>query len=219
MTSPAFRAASTAGASTAANLTITKPTGTVDDDILIGYIAKDDTAAVTAPAGWTLLKEGTANTYYMGIWWKRASSEGANWQWVFSSIWRDGAVLSYSGGVASGSPIDPDPPANIVESASASTLATNANTTATVDTVRVAGYGDKGSTTWTSFQAGYNSRVDFDEMKVIDLALAAAGTTGTPSATNGNPGAFKAYLLEIASLAAGGGGGTTVKQLSALGVG
>src|SRR5436190_5828697 len=144
MTSPAFRAAATAGSASAANLTISKPTGTADNDILIAFIAKDDTAAVTKPTGWTLLTEGTANTYYMGIWWKLAASEGASWQWTFSSVWRDGAVLAYSGGVTSGSPIDPDPPAAIAENASASSLASNANTTATADTMRVAGFGDKG---------------------------------------------------------------------------
>lgn len=204
MASPTYRASSTAGAATAANLTINKPTGTADGDILVAFISKDNTAAVTAPAGWNLIGEATANAYYSGAWWKRAASEGASWQWTFTSIWRTGCVAAYQGAIGTGTALDPDPPAAFTETQN-NTLATNSNTTASTDTVVVAMHSAVGFVApWTA-GSSMTERVAFDEVHLQDIAQAAAGATGTKTASQaGATNQFmKAVLIEIASTTGG----------------
>ena len=63
---------------------VTKPTGTVDDDLLIAMLMRDGGTDIinSVPSGWTLLEElagGSGNILY--VYGKIASSEGASWTW------------------------------------------------------------------------------------------------------------------------------------------
>ena len=81
--------------STPFNITVTKPTGTVDGDILFCLI--DWYAAVTidsVPSGWNLLGEYLANTDRYALYYKVASGEGANWVWSFTATAKVHAVCS-----------------------------------------------------------------------------------------------------------------------------
>lgn len=101
----------TGGAST--TLTVTKPTGTADNDILVATLWLSDTDAettvITPPSGWTLITQSTTQTDgRMALYWKRASSEGASYQWSFDTTISNslGAISAYSGCIASGTPYD-----------------------------------------------------------------------------------------------------------------
>ena len=77
------------------NITVTKPTGTVDGDILFCWIGWY--AAVTidsVPSGWNLLGEYLANTDRYALYYKVASGEGASWVWSFSATAKVRAVCS-----------------------------------------------------------------------------------------------------------------------------
>ena len=104
----AFRAASTLDDANVADTTLTKPTGTVDNDILIAVLKTDDNVAVTAPAGWTLLRntDSPGQLTDQDAYWKRASGEGASWTWTHAAAFRSGCVIALSGAVTTGDPFD-----------------------------------------------------------------------------------------------------------------
>lgn len=111
----AFRSSTTnhTNGATDVTITITKPTGTLDNDILIavisGYIsaAASISAMMNTPSGWTkLTNQDSSNntTQDVGhtIFWKKASSEGASYTFTSSAtVIQGGAVMAFSG--ASGS--------------------------------------------------------------------------------------------------------------------
>ena len=108
-TPPSFRAAaSAAGDSTSA--TVTKPAGTVDDDVVVVALhVLDHELTITAPSGWTLIESITgssSNSRTFNVYYKAASSEGASWTWTLSASdnWYIGA-MSYQNADPS-SPID-----------------------------------------------------------------------------------------------------------------
>jgi hypothetical protein len=183
------------------------PTGTADNDILVILLSKDSAAAVTWPTGWTTLSEDTNDSYYQGVGWRRALAADTNWTWTFASTWRDALILGYSGAVTSGDPIDPDPPAAAVHLTNASTITTGSNTTVTADTMRVALANNENISAWGTTPAGWTVRQNAanNETYAIEQAFVGPGSTGTVTITDSPSGPFKAYLLEIASVAAGGG--------------
>jgi hypothetical protein len=93
------------------NITVTKPSGTVDGDILFCWIGWY--AAVTidsVPSGWTLLGEYVANTDRYALYYKIASGEGASWVWSFTATAKVRAVCScYTKG-----DFDPSNPIDVV---------------------------------------------------------------------------------------------------------
>lgn len=91
------------------NITVTKPTGTVDGDILFCWIGWY--AAVTidsVPSGWNLLGQYIANTDRYALYYKIASGEGASWAWSFTATAKVRAVCSCytSGDFNASTPID-----------------------------------------------------------------------------------------------------------------
>jgi hypothetical protein len=96
---------------------ITKPTGTVDGDVMVmTFMAgRPDLAALvvdTFPTGWTQVGTQsvvTAGGFYVRIhvWWKRAAGEGADYTFLHAnSLWTEATIVTYAGAVASGNPID-----------------------------------------------------------------------------------------------------------------
>lgn len=72
-------ASATASVSGSQTLTITKPTGTADGDLMIMHIIRSDTTVAT-PSGWTLKdSDTTASNGYTYLFYKVASSEGASY--------------------------------------------------------------------------------------------------------------------------------------------
>lgn len=201
MAAPTFHAKQNGGGSAAANVTVTVPTNT-DGDILLFFMAKDDTGAVTWPGGWNILVEGTANGYYGGVGWRRASSEPANYTWTFTSIWRNCVMVSYTGAVANENPLDPDTPPAQVETANSTTLATNTNTTTLADAMAVAFHQNINVTTWSAAPGGWTARNNTagDEAHWMDQAFATAQGISATQSWGGSGGASKAYILALQSL-------------------
>mgnify|MGYP001597417568 CR=1 FL=1 len=75
--------AAASAASDTSSLTVTKPTGTANDDKMIAFQCSDwgTYAGLTAPAGWALLTglDRGSNNLHLKIWTKTAASEGANY--------------------------------------------------------------------------------------------------------------------------------------------
>lgn len=92
--------ANSAGAA-AASLTITKPTGTVQGDVMVATISINNgsTPTITPPTGWTLIVR-TNNTTVLGqanYIRVAGASEGANYQWTNTSEFISGVIVSYVG--------------------------------------------------------------------------------------------------------------------------
>lgn len=106
----ALRAVTTAGGGSGGNLTVTKPTGTVDNDIvLIGGYEEISGSAFTLPSGFawhTTAIEISNGGGWNRVAWKRASSEGASWTFNISTTWRTIIAASFSGCITSGDPFD-----------------------------------------------------------------------------------------------------------------
>lgn len=84
------------------SISLTKPTGTVDGDLLVTIIACLGTAAPSSvPSGWTLIRstdsggvgtQASLHTYY-----KIASSEGSSYSWTSSTAPSGGMILRIDG--------------------------------------------------------------------------------------------------------------------------
>lgn len=100
----AFRAKAEAAAATS-SVTIDKPTGTVDNDVMLAVIWSNRTS-ITTLAGWTLLASENVFSSLVAVYWKRASSEGANYTWSSSSAAvMVGTIASYSGVLQGATPV------------------------------------------------------------------------------------------------------------------
>lgn len=110
MAAPVLRATANTSAVSANTGTVTKPTGTVDGDMMFALVQHRTVYSNSAPSGWTLLGQGSggASNGFFELWYKVASSEGADYTWGFSATERVLlVVLTYQGGFFdTGTPID-----------------------------------------------------------------------------------------------------------------
>jgi hypothetical protein len=99
---PAFRAAASA-ATTTATLTITKPSGTAANDVLIASIAvTPSSVAITAPSGWTLVRRtdnAGPTSSSLAVYYKAAlTGEPASYAWGVSGAgFAVGGVQGFTG--------------------------------------------------------------------------------------------------------------------------
>src|SRR5262245_20577042 len=98
----AFRSVSTKSFLATSTVTLDKPSGVADGDLLLAAIYTDpQTRSVnSAPSGWTSLtgsQLAISNDAGAECYWKIASSEGASWNWGYSgAVDGAGIVLAYS---------------------------------------------------------------------------------------------------------------------------
>lgn len=194
-TAPEVVYRSSAFTNTASNTTMTcnKPTGTVDGDIMIAILhLNSGFSAIQVPSGWTLIASTGANASFSAdiyAYWKRASSEGTNYTWTWTTSVRGSlGIASYSGCVASGSPIEADVNTEIDDATDFSALTHNvpAITTLTAGTKAIYVYGGDASVgrAATSMTAGWDLRIKTDtgsEVVVYDKSYTTASTTDAPS--------------------------------------
>jgi hypothetical protein len=179
----AYRASTAQGDSSGAGLTVTKPAGTVDGDIIIvnAYLELSSNTWSSVGSGFTLLKTNTVSGEFTEtIWWKRASSEPASWTWTpTSNNWRTVTVASYSGNTGSGNAIDVVSGASGSGTAEASQLAPTVTTTAANDML-IFLYSCFGGTHPSSLSgACTNLRSSFAQQAIGDSIIATASATGT----------------------------------------
>jgi hypothetical protein len=214
MAAPAFRAlANTTYPSAATSVTCAKPTGTVDGDIMVAFLvqvrAGSATSAPTPPSGWAQIATyqtvfDAANTLYAraSVWWKRASSEGANYTWTFTETNNNQAVIaSYSGCIASGNPVD----VSSGNSASSGNTATATGVTTTVADTRLIYTGNN----WEALgnltpPTGMTERYD-NLTYWSDQAIASAGATGNRTqVVTGSTTPWTAFLIALKPVVAAG---------------
>ena len=104
---PTYRSGEAPATLTNTTITITKPAGTVDGDVLIATVAFKAPVTVTIPAGWTQAYGYSASSSSTYVFWKRASSEGASYAFTWSaSTTATWAMAAYQSASTSGSPFD-----------------------------------------------------------------------------------------------------------------
>ena len=215
MASPAFRSSTIPGSGSSAGITITKPTGVVDNDILVCFAYFESDAAITPPSGWTqkLLNEQNAGgeDHRLYCWWHRAASDGASYAWSWTgSVFRDFSIHAFSGALTSGDPFQQTNTA--IAGASSATTPAVSLTTTTADTTLLWAGSNFNSNAWNTDPTGFTALYDASYGRCFYKAQATAGASGSITCTNNVAGFQTAMLLSLASIAEAGGGGTLSKR-------
>jgi len=80
-------------------ITLTKPAGTVDNDIMFVQLRADYNIPNSIPSGWKKIANNTDGSYAVSLYYKVASSEGANYTFGFSlSQQIYGCISTFRGG-------------------------------------------------------------------------------------------------------------------------
>jgi hypothetical protein len=194
----AFRSASSGSAGSGVlTLSIGKPAGTVQGDVMVASIAvRPETATITPPSGWTLVRRldnasSVANS--LAVYYKVAgASEPSSYSWSLStSTGSAGGIAAFSG-VDTSNPIDIE---NGQNTPSGLSHATPSISTTVADAMLVASFGFSSSATWTP-PTGMTEAYDAASATVPNGAgeavtaayatQASAGATGTKTATASN---------------------------------
>ncbi len=188
---PAFQSFAEANATTA-SLTIAKPAGVVQNDLLLATLAARGNTTISAPTGWTQVQQASnSTTQTLAVFYRVATAAditATNYAFgLTASVGVAGAILRYTG-------VDPRFPIDASGIATgSSTTATAPSVTATVaDTtvVRIAGIPNGGALT---VPTGTTQRVNTrrndgannsTRLGVADATQAAAGSTGAAAFTN-----------------------------------
>ena len=174
----AYRSGSTAGGGSGTNLTINKPTGTVDGDIIIcSFYQEIGATAVTPPEGWTevAVQANNKGVAWMSTYYKRASSEPASWTWTHSSTWRTGTVAAFSGCLESGTAYE-----QATTSVDQWSTVIAASITTSVDNAMlVVTTGNYAGADLPMGTTGYSQGPELTGCEVAYLLQATAGATGT----------------------------------------
>ncbi len=193
-----YRAAASAGATSGTlSLTINKPTGTVSGDVMIAAITvRPYTATITAPSGWTLIRQtsqSTGTTSTQATYWKAAGgSEPTSYAFTFSASTGSAGGISTFYNINTTNPINAE---NGQATASSLTHATPSVTTTVANTMLVATTSFVSSATWTP-PAGMTESIDRASdgvpnvngvsIEVSYTTKASAGSTGIKTATASN---------------------------------
>lgn len=163
----AYRSHTVQNNSGSGTITINKPTGVVDNDLLIAFFSEDsDTPRITPPAGWTAFSGtgiGTNGVVVVGTsavlqaFYKVAASEGASWAFTPSA--------SYTGvvGVIAYSDVDTTTPIDVAAgtSTASGTTHTSASITPSVVNTMLVGIwmiDSNASNSWST--SDMNERID-----------------------------------------------------------
>ena len=204
----AFVAATSAGSS-GTTLTINRPAGTAACDVMVAAVAfRPETAAITPPAGWTLVRRidnSNIRENSLAVYYKVAgSSEPASYSWTLStSTGIVGGIRSFRG-VDTADPIDVE---NGQNTSSGLSHATPSVTTTVAYTMLVTSHGFSSAATWTA-PAGMTEAFDVASLAVPNgsgesmdgayVLQAAAGSSGTKTATaSGDSDVGNAHILAL----------------------
>ena len=210
MAAPAYRSGTAVTNGTTTSCALSLPSGFAANDILVAVVFKENTNAFSAtPSGFALVTGGrdTNDGYSVDIYWKRATgSESGSQTFTWSgSVPRSGYLVAISGAITSGNPWDPATLAAWASNSSSGVISANTVTTTVAETLLLGIYTiDNGGTTWTS-GSSMTERIDNGDTYLQTVDQAAAGATGTKSATPSNVNIRKALLVPLQPAAGGGG--------------
>ena len=197
----AYRSHTAQNTSGSGTITIAKPSGVVDGDVLIAFFSEDtDTPRITAPAGWSPMAGTGINadgsivvgtSAVLQCFYKVASGEGASWGFTPSTSYTGvSGVVAYSGG-------DPSTPIDVAAGTSTAndTNHTSASITPSVANTMLVGIwmvDSNAANSWSS--ADMTERIDqssgatqYVTLALYDLAYAstaAVSKTATFTATD-----------------------------------
>lgn len=212
-----FQTTNSAGDASGTNLAVTKPTGTVDGNLLIAVVYWEETGTtVTPPAGWSTVtgypvrNTGPTPDFCMYVFWKIASGEGASFTFVpsVSGAWRTAAVGRWDGNTGTAGDYV-DVASTPQQGNAANVTVTAVTTTADSETVLVA------LSDWAGNNFTRSSGADPTTTRVLNFAgvsafagtQATAGTTGTGVYAAGTVD-YAAGRVAFKDTVGGGGGGT-----------
>ena len=101
--------ASNGSSSARTSIAVNRPAGTLWGQVMLASIvSNNDDPAFTAPAGWTLVRQGTiTDALRHAVYWKVAGpSEPASYTWTTSSSRRLAGGITSFGGIDRAQPID-----------------------------------------------------------------------------------------------------------------
>jgi hypothetical protein len=188
------------GGSTSTTVDMAAPANIAVDDILVAYLKVESTATITPPSGWAAVSNSpvigavSGQEYYLHVFWKRAvvGDVGAStYSFTGSTGYRSGRMTRYSGCVASGNPFDAVTKASAV--ANSTTSPAVSLTTTGTNRLLLWQSGNFAGGTWSA-PAGWTLRDNTDGQGSATLPAAAAGSTGSVTATNTLSGAMVAWL-------------------------
>jgi hypothetical protein len=171
-------------------LTIAKPAGTVEHDVMIASItARPSTVTITPPAGWTLVRrvDNTAGTTSTLAVYSRVANaaEPAQYHWAISTSTGAAGGIQAFANVDTMNPVDVE---NGQATASALTHATPDVTTTVPDTMLVTGHALASAATWTPPSA-MSEAFDDASITVPNAAGISIEGSNVPQATIGATGA------------------------------
>lgn len=191
----AFRNATTTTPGSGGALSINKPSGVVDGDLLVvlAYLESDTNSWSGIPSGWNTdgvnLKIANTGAFFMQLFWKIASGEGASWTWTpNTNAWRVLTCAAYSGATGAGSDRVETQASAQGDGQILSNQTAPSVTTSTDECLVVFGYGNFSGTVATT-TTGFctNRRADSGGCCIADAVKSPAGSTGT-SRPNAGPG-------------------------------
>lgn len=189
-----YRASSGNGNSSATSITVTKPTGTLDGDLLVVGIYTESPNGITPPAGWTLAVSHahSGGNFSLFVFWKIASSEGASW--VFSHTTGTNAWITSTCGAYSGALGTNDTRVDVYGSSEGTSAVLNDQTAPSV-TPAASGTllvqfstSIEGGTTTLATGAARNWRRDDGGVALTDRTLPSAAPTGVSGIGSGGGG-------------------------------
>ena len=193
-----FRSAATTTKTFAINndLTVSKPSGTVDGDLMVAFITGDDGAEMfSAPAGWTEIieaKNTTGGFTRTKAYYKFASGEGASYTWIGSDYFPMAGIIASYSGVNSSSPVQASAAAgvNLLSTSPIAPSVTTVNANSLLLCAFMTNTMANGTRTMTP-PAGMTEVADIGASaawqpsgSLNELLVVAPGATGTKTATS-----------------------------------
>lgn len=212
MAAPVWQTVATLAGADATSAVVTLPTGIVAGDIVLIALYKENTAAITPPAGYTQ-KAQTATTAVQQhtLFWHRASgseSGTVTFSWT-GSAWRAATADRISGCASSGDPWDSAPATALSNTAVSTSPAVSLAATSTDTLLYFSATNFNGGNAYTP-PTGFTERADIDVISSNTKANAPGGSTGSVTSAMGVSGASTAILGAL--MADTGGGGPTAVQ-------
>lgn len=203
----AFVARSDQGGASGGDLTANKPTGTLDNHILIANCYSEGGAtAFTLPSGWAWVAAAVQNSnsnFWHRLAWKRASSEPASWTFTHSpSAWRTIVVSAWSGCVTSG---DPQDSTAVSTNGNTTTVTAGSITNATANSMNIAFVMSYNLDDLGASGSGYTDNGIYDVANMFYALQASSGASGVKTFTSataaGNWTSWHISLKEASALA------------------
>ncbi len=184
------------------NVTVSVPSGTLDNDVMVAIVVSAAIDLDTPPSGWTLREQQTGTQPTFAVWTRVASSEPASYTWSGANA-DVGAILTFRG-VSTANPFDIDGAAGPTTSTAATAPSI---TTSNANAMVIAMQCVNDAAAPTTPPSGMTERVDESagggnnfSMSVATVLQAAAGASGAKAfGAYGFSATWRAYTMALRS--------------------